>query len=745
MPTYANVIIDISHEKVDRVFQYRIPEELRERIVPGVQVTLPFGKGAALRTGVVVELTEKPSWEEEKIREIVGIEESAVPIEGQLIALASWIRRNYGGTMNAALKTVLPVSRRTRLREKEILMLTAAQEEAQIALSEYEKKHHVAKARLLKELMDKKRIPREFVTGKLHVAAPTIRSLEAAALLKVEKERADYRNPVKAGEHPAESTKKELNAEQREAADRMIRDFRKGIRRTYLLHGVTGSGKTEVYLALIEEVVAAGKQVIMLIPEIALTYQTVMRFYERFHDRVSILHSRMAPGERYDQYLRARERRIDIIIGPRSALFTPFPELGLIILDEEHETSYKSETVPRYHARETAIARAEMTGASVVLGSATPSMESFYRANRGEYELLTLTKRVEERPLPACEIVDLRRELMEGNRSIFSRRLTALMEERLLKGEQIMLFLNRRGMSAFVVCRSCGEAVKCPHCDVSLSLHRDKTLRCHYCGYRTPAVTKCPSCGSPFIGGMKAGTEKVEELIQKQFPTARTLRMDLDTTREKDGYERILTAFLNREADILIGTQMIVKGHDFPHVTLVGILAADLSLNIPDFHAAERTFDLLTQAAGRAGRGGTPGNVVIQTYHPEHYGIVNAARQDYDGFYEQEISYRKMMHYPPVWHMLSILVTEKDEKAVSDGAELIAHLIRREFPEVFLVGPADAAVAKVNDYYKKVLYCKEKDSEVLIGIKDRVEEYAQQDPAFSRLLVRFDFDPADGF
>ena len=745
MPAYANVIIDISHEKVDRVFQYRIPEALREQIVPGVQVTIPFGKGGTLRTGVVVELCDTASWEEEKIKEIAGLEESAVPIEGQLIALAAWIRRNYGGTMNAALKTVLPVHKRAQRKDKEILVLTATEEEASILLAEYERKHHVAKARLLKELTEKGRIPKEFVTGKLHVSAQTIRALAAAELLTVEKVRPDYRNPVKTGQFAKESSPKQLNQEQREAAEKMIRDFQNGRPRTYLLHGVTGSGKTEVYLALIEAVVASGKQVIMLIPEIALTYQTVMRFYERFQDRVSILHSKMPPGERYDQYLRAKEREIDIIIGPRSALFTPFPELGLIILDEEHETSYKSETIPRYHARETAIARAEMTGASVVLGSATPSMESFYRANRGEYELLSLTKRVEERPLPECEIVDLRAELMDGNRSIFSRRLTALMEDRLRKQEQIMLFLNRRGMSAFVVCRSCGEAVKCPHCDVSLSLHRDQTLRCHYCGHTIPAVRKCPSCGSPYIGGMKAGTEKVEELIRKQFPQAGVLRMDLDTTREKDGYEKILTAFMNREADILIGTQMIVKGHDFPNVTLVGILAADLSLNIPDFHGAERTFDLLTQAAGRAGRGERPGNVVIQTYHPEHYGIVNAARQDYDGFYEKEISYRKMMHYPPVWHMLNILVTEKNEAAVAKGAELIGQLIRREFPEVALVGPADAAVAKVNDYYKKVLYCKERDYETLIGIKDRVETLSQQDPDVSKLLVRFDFDPAEGF
>lgn len=745
MPTYANVIIDISHEKVDKVFQYRVPEQLLDAVTPGVQVNLPFGKGGTIRTGVVVELTETPSYEEEKIKEIVSIEETAVPIESQLIALAAWIKRNYGGTMNAALKTVLPVHKRAQRKEKEILVLAASEEDAQIALAEYERKHFHAKARLLKELLLEGRIPKEFVTGKLHVSAPTIRSLASAGMLTVEKERADYRNPVKHVSGGARGERVLLNEEQRAAADRMIKDFQKGERHTYLLHGVTGSGKTEVYMALIEEVVAAGKQVIMMIPEIALTYQTVMRFYERFHDRVSILNSKMPPGERYDQYLRAKEREIDIIIGPRSALFTPFPELGLIILDEEHETSYKSETIPRYHARETAIARAEMTGASVVLGSATPSMESYYRAKKGDYVLLPLTKRVEERPLPECEIIDLRAELMDGNRSIFSRRLSALMEDRLKKEEQIMLFLNRRGMSGFVVCRSCGEAIKCPHCDVSLSLHRDQTLRCHYCGHQIPTVKKCPSCGSPYIGGMKAGTEKVEELVKKQFPKARTLRMDLDTTREKDGYERILTAFSNCEADILIGTQMIVKGHDFPNVTLVGILAADLSLNIPDFHGAERTFDLLTQAAGRAGRGEKSGNVVIQTYHPEHYGIVNAAEQDYDGFYEQEIAYRQIMHYPPVWHMLTILVSEKDEQAAAEGADRIAAQIGREFPKLMLIGPADASIAKVNDYYKKVLYLKDQDYETLIRVKDSVEKTALEDPLFTRLLVRFDFDPAGGF
>ena len=339
---------------------------------------------------------------------------------------------------------------------------------------------------------------------------------------------------------------------------------------TYLLHGVTGSGKTEVYMELIAHAVAAGRQCIVLIPEIALTFQTVQRFYERFADRVSILHSRLSPGERYDQFQRAKNGDIDIMIGPRSALFTPFERLGFIIIDEEHENSYKSETVPRYHARDVAVKRAQMTGASVILGSATPSTDSYYRALMGEYRLLRLALRAGEKAMPSCEVIDLRAELRAGNRSILSRRLQELMEERLAKKEQIMLFLNRRGIAGFVSCRSCGSVLRCPHCDVSLSQHNHSRLICHYCGYEIPMTDKCPSCGSSYIGGFKAGTQKIQELTARRFPDARILRMDYDTTRTKDSYEKILTSFARHEADILVGTQMIVKGHDFGNVTLVG-------------------------------------------------------------------------------------------------------------------------------------------------------------------------------
>ena len=495
----------------------------------------------------------------------------------------------------------------------------------------------------------------------------------------------------------------------------------------------------------------------MLIPEIALTYQTVMRFFARFGNRVSIINSRLSNGERYDQFERAKNGDIDIMIGPRSALFTPFSNLGLIIIDEEHENSYKSESVPRYHAREVAIEYARMSDAIVVLGSATPSVDSYYKAKTGVYRLLELDKRVDDRPLPKCEVVDLRQELREGNRSILSTRLQELMEERLLNGQQTMLFLNRRGKSAFMSCRACGFVVKCPHCDVSLSEHSGGVMVCHYCGYRQPVPKVCPSCGSKYISGFKAGTQKIEAMVAKRFPQARILRMDYDTTRAKDAYEKILQAFSNHEADILIGTQMIVKGHDFSNVTLVGVLAADMSLHVNDFHAAERTFALLTQAAGRAGRGKLPGNVVIQTYDPDHYAIRTAKEQDYEAFYDKEIEYRRLMNYPPVWNMLLVHVTSSDESECGSmaqrvydiAAQMISHTDENHSPDdrhrIQLIGPADATIAKVNDIYRKVIYMKTSDYAALISIKDGIEQAVKADTAMKHVNISFDFNPMSGF
>ena len=752
---YANVIVDISHEKLDKTFQYSIPDELLCDIRPGVCVDIPFGSRTI--TGYVIEVTDEPEYDPARTKPLIGIKANSVAVEAKLIALAAWIRRNYGSTMNQALKTVIPVKRQAKEQVSRSIALKIDKVRARAQLALCEAKNQKAKARLFRALIDADdgaSLEYSFVTGKLSVSAATIRALEQSGFIEVITQ-TGYRNPV---EHMSVDTyDKVLNAAQQSVVDAIEGDIASGLRNTYLIKGVTGSGKTEVYMELIAHCIQSGRQAIVLIPEIALTYQTVMRFFSRFGNRVSIINSRLSNGERYDQFERAKNGDIDIMIGPRSALFTPFSNLGLIIIDEEHENSYKSESVPRYHAREVAIEYARMSDAIVVLGSATPSVDSFYKAKTGVYRLLELDTRVDDRPLPKCEIVDLRQELREGNRSILSTRLQELMEERLLNGQQTMLFLNRRGKSAFMSCRACGFVVKCPHCDVSLSEHSGGVMVCHYCGYRQPVPKVCPSCGSKYISGFKAGTQKIEAMVAKRFPQARILRMDYDTTRAKDSYEKILQAFSNHEADILIGTQMIVKGHDFSNVTLVGVLAADMSLHVNDFHAAERTFALLTQAAGRAGRGKLPGNVVIQTYDPDHYAIQTAKEQDYEAFYDKEIEYRRLMNYPPVWNMLLIHVTSPDEsecgsvaQRVHDtAAQMISHIENSQSPDdrhqIQLIGPADATIAKVNDIYRKVIYMKTSDYAALISVKDGIEQAVKADTAMKNANISFDFNPMSGF
>ena len=585
-----------------------------------------------------------------------------------------------------------------------------------------------------------------FARQQLKIASDAIKALEEENLIQIETKRF-YRSVL-----PKESAnleKKQLNEEQQAIVDELISSYQAGVRTPALLYGITGSGKTEVYMHLIEWMIRQNKQVIVLIPEISLTYQVILNFYSHFGEQVSMINSRLSDGERSDQLERARNGEISIMVGPRSALFTPFSNLGLIIIDEEHETSYKSETAPRYHARDVAIERARMNDASVLLGSATPSVDSYYQAMQGKYQLLTLSERVEKKPLPDCEVVDLRSELRAGNRSIFSERLQELMEDRLKKRQQIMLFLNRRGISGFISCRACGYVIQCPHCDVSLSQHAGGRMVCHYCGYEQPLPKICPSCGSKYLGGFKAGTQKIEMLVQQRFPQARVMRMDFDTTRTKDAYEKILHAFANQEADILIGTQMIVKGHDFPNVTLVGVLAADMSLHVPDFHASERTFQLLTQAVGRAGRGKEPGQAVIQTYDPDHFAIQTAKEQDYDAFYKQEIAYRRMLAYPPVWQLLLIHCTGTDPQvttaAARDLAEFLHRVISQKGKNIMLVGPADASIAKISDVYRKVIYMKAPEYATLVACKDLVERKIKNNSAFSNVSVQFDFNPTSGF
>lgn len=731
---YADIIVTISHEKVDRPFQYRIPETLLGKITIGMCVIVPFGAGNKELAGYVIGIGDRPAYAEDKIKEIRRISEEGMSARGSQIRLAAWIREQYGSTMIAALRTVLPVGRKMATPQKRHIRLAQSPKETQPALAICRKKRQNARLRLLERLCEEGEIPYECATGELSVTPAVIRAVEAMGLIAVTAQTA-YRNPVNAAAARPRSVT--LSDEQKTVITSVLDDYRAGSPGTYLIHGITGSGKTEVYMELIAGMTALGRQAIVLIPEIALTYQTVERFTARFGERVSVLHSRLSAGERADQCRRAEEGEIDIIIGPRSALFTPFRRLGLIVMDEEHEGSYKSEAMPKYHAREAAKELASYFGASLVLGSATPSLESYYAAERGLIRRFELTRRLTGGTLPRVYVEDLRRELRDGNRSMFSRRLRDLLEARLAAGEQSILFLNRRGYAGFVSCRACGHVMKCPHCDVSLSEHRGGRLICHYCGYEQAAVAVCPACGSSYILGFRAGTQQIEENLHRLFPQAGVLRMDADTTRKKDSYEAILSAFARGDADILVGTQMIVKGHDFPNVTLVGVLAADLSLHAGDYRAGERTFQLLTQAAGRAGRGKKPGEVVIQTYQPQHHSIRFAAAQDYRGFYEEEMQYRRLMGYPPAAHMLAVLVLSQEEEA---GMKLAVRLAALAGEGARVIGPAPAAISRIGDRYRTVFYGKSGHMKDLIAIKDKMEAVLEAENSRTE-TVQFDFDP----
>ena len=738
MSSYADIIVDITHEKLDRTFQYRIPEALEDKIFPGSQVKIPFGNGNRLVTGYVLSVSGEAKFEESRMKEIRELSEDAVTVEARLITLAAWMKHTYGSTMIQALKTVLPVKSKSKAREKRRIVLIQTPDAARETLEELGRKKYKAKARLVERLLEEQSLDYTEAAKKLKVTAATVKSLEEQGVIKV--------TQSTRSQSPGSGTKEpgvrfQLSDSQEQAAEGIFREWKEKDR-PCLLQGVTGSGKTMVYMKLIEKVLQEGRQAIVLIPEIALTYQNVERFRGYFGDRIAVLNSKMTPAQRYEQMELASEGQVSIMLGPRSALFTPFPNLGLIIIDEEHESSYKSEVTPRYHARETAIERARLEQAHVVLGSATPSVDAYYRCRTGEFALFVLEGRYGSSRLPDVCIVDMREELKKGNRSILSTALTERMSTCLERKEQAMLFLNRRGYAGFISCRSCGYVVKCPHCDVSLTEHNDGTLVCHYCGYRVRQQNRCPSCGSPYIGGFRAGTQQIEQIVQKTFPGVRTLRMDADTTRNRESYGKILSAFADREADVLIGTQMIVKGHDFPDVTLVGVLAADLSLNAADYRAGERTFQILTQAVGRAGRKEKKGTAVIQTYQPEHYSIRAAAAQDYPAFFDEEIGYRELMDYPPAYHMMAIHASCPEEERLEQAMEYIRRFLLRFHvePRVQLIGPARESVAKISDLYRFVLYVKASSPEVLFSLRERLERYIEINSGFSNIYIQFDFN-----
>lgn len=730
---YAGVIVDISHEKLDKIFQYGVPEDIASVISIGNKVNIPFGAGH--RTGYVVNLSNTPEIDPDKIRPLDGIVKSSTTIDERMIKLAYWMKTNYGSTINQALKTVIPVKEKVKQVNNRTVRLLISPREA-LSLSEEYRTSKRKQSEILKFLSNNPVCDYRKVTQQMGQVRQSLTALSDAGLIEIDTQRV-FRNELEAAEDFRNVTS--LNQEQQVVCDGIIKDYDNNDMTPCLIKGVTGSGKTEVYMEIIQHVLSKGREVIVLIPEISLTYQTIMRFYAKFGNVVSVINSRLSKGEKYDRFELAAQGRIKIMVGPRSALFTPFNNLGAVIIDEEHESAYQSETIPRYHARETAIELARMTGAKVIMGSATPSLETFNRCKSGIYKLYRLDNRAGNATIPDVDVVDLRDEMKKGNRTMFSTKLKSLMQEKLDAGEQIMLFLNRRGYQGFINCRECGNVIQCPHCDVSLTLHGRNRLVCHYCGYETVFNHICPKCGSKYIGAFKAGTEKVEEETRKIFPHASVLRMDLDTTSGKEGHRNILEKFASHEADILIGTQMIVKGHDFADVTLVGILLADMSLHCSDYRAAEITFDLLTQAAGRAGRGDRKGNVVIQTYDPEHYSIVHAAGQDYDAFYDEEMGYRELMGYPPSNHMMAVRISCADADLATKLSDELYKLTSVD-DRVNIIGPADAAVYKINDIYNRVIYYKCRDYALLIQIKDIIENYLKRDvPCYKECHVVFDF------
>lgn len=742
MAVYIDVIVDISVSSLDRIFQYRVPEKLLDAVTVGCQVSVPFGSGNRRRQAYVIGVDTVLDYDASKIKDILEVTK-APAATGQLIALADWMHERYGCTMAQALKTVLPVKKSVKEVKRTAYFLADREGAQQLLEKSRKSRREKARVRLLEAMLKEGCMSKETVTGVLQISASTMKSILQTGVIREETSQV-YRNPVRQRLDGWQEVC--LNDEQMDAVASIwqnaaiCREHWSREQGMHLLYGITGSGKTEVYMALMEKVLNEGRQIIVLIPEISLTLQTVSRFYARFGSQIAVMNSRLSAGERYDQYMRAKRGEASIMIGPRSALFTPFDRLGLIIIDEEHESAYQSEIVPRYQAAEVAAKRAEMSGALLVLGSATPSVAVYQKAREGMISLHRLTHRARTGShLPDVKVVDLREEFRMRNRGILSQSLHEAMDACLKRGEQMMLFLNRRGYAGFVSCRSCGYVVKCRHCDVSMTVHHHTLLKCHYCGSEQPMPRVCPSCGSPYIAGFGVGTQKVEEFVQKEFPEARILRMDRDTTSGKDDMGRILQIFSEGGADILIGTQMIVKGHDFANVTLVGILAADLSLFAGDYQSSERTFQLLTQAAGRAGRGNRPGEVIIQTYQPEHYCIQTAAAQDYDSFYSQEIRFRQMLHYPPERQMMVMLAEGENDQQTGQAVQKLREIAgEADFEEVEFIGPSRAGIAKAKDLYRYTMYMKHQDIKELIRLRDFLEGYLKWSQQFSNIYFTFD-------
>ncbi|MDZ5711602.1 primosomal protein N' [Jeotgalibacillus haloalkalitolerans] len=788
----ASVIVDVPAKQIDRTFDYQVPENLQSVVQRGIRVVVPFGPRKI--QGFILGIKEESSVKKLKlIEEVVDIEPV---LNEELMSLSEWLTEQTLCYRISALQVMLPAAMKAKYnkffhlledvdipshirelfqKESPLTWKTADEQHALKDLQELIKQRKVEVKYVVRQSgnVKKKRfveingqltvddIPANAKKQKLimehlnrHDGKMSVAELKEAAgtTSAVIKTMIDngylkeffseqYRDPF--AERTFEKTEHfTLTPDQKNAITPILEKVNQYEQQTFLLHGVTGSGKTEIYLQTIDQVLKQNRQAIMLVPEISLTPQMVQRFKGRFGNQVAVMHSGLSVGEKYDEWRKIHRGEVNVVVGARSAIFAPFKKLGVIIIDEEHETSYKQEDSPRYHARDVAIERSNRHGCPVILGSATPSLESFARAKKGNYQLLELEYRMNQQDLPEVRVIDMREELREGNRSMFSRDLLTEIEKRIEKKEQVVLFLNRRGYSSFIMCRDCGTVMQCPHCEVSLTYHRSKeSMKCHYCGHEEYVPNTCPECESEHIRYFGTGTQKVEEELFKLMPHVKTIRMDVDTTSKKGSHEKLLDVFGRGEADILLGTQMIAKGLDFPNITLVGVLSADTMLHLPDFRASEKTFQLLTQVSGRAGRHEKPGEVIIQTYTPEHFSIELAKSQNYEWFYQKEMMMRKAAQYPPFYYLSLITLSHENVNKAAGVCNEIADILKsRLSDQSIILGPVASPIARIQDKYRYQCIIKYKrEPELKNLLKKILDQYS--DTGKDAVTIHIDVQP----
>ncbi len=731
MILYGEIILNSEAVEIDRPFTYKIPEKLNDKVSVGHIVKVPFGFRNKPVEGFIIDIKKEDEVNfDYKVKELLSIETEEPIITLDDIELIYFLKEKYLCKYIDAFRLLIPIGIMKGAKNKVKNVIVLIKEDLDDIKNPDGYKEIIS---IIKENSGK--YSKSELIKNFSISQYKINNLLKKGILKSVEEivfRYNEREYIK-------DEDKELTYEQHSAIEKILTSDKN----IFLLKGVTGSGKTEIYMRLVQRALINDKSAIILVPEIALTPQMIERFKGRFGKDVALFHSRLSDGERFDEWHRVKEGKARVIVGARSALFLPAKNLGLIIIDEEHENTYKSEQNPKYQAKEVAEYIANKRGAKLVLGSATPTIESYYRAISGEIDLVEITKRVDGKPMPKMEVVDMREELKIGNRSLFSRKLFKSIEEALAKKEQIVLFLNRRGFSTFVSCRSCGYVFKCDECEISMTYHKNGFLVCHYCGKTKREPNKCPKCESKYVKFFGAGTQRVEDEIKKYFKDAKVIRMDVDTTRAKDSHEKLYNAFKKGEGDILIGTQMISKGLDFPNVTLVGILAADMSINIPDYRSAERTFQLITQVAGRAGRGNKEGKVVIQTYTPEHYSLQYAKDYDYEGFYEKEFTVRALMNYPPFGKILLISGTSKDENILKDFMKDIANKISvliKDYNEVEILGPIPCMISKIKENFRRQIVLK---GEFDLKFAKKIQEllYDNNKSNYNEIRISIDINP----